>query len=149
MIALSQNKQRVLYRNLAIAGLGLLTLLAVIARVFGVPVHAPATAVVIASLVLSLLQFRALDEAAKQAHYIAWYWGSLIALALVMLAGVAIATGGLPFELIETLAARALGESNPRNLFLFGVMAGPGIMLLAFAVWWSAHWLRLGQGSKS
>lgn len=147
MRALSLNQQRVLYRNLTIGGLGLLAVFAVVARVSDVPMHWPSTAVVIASLVISLLQFNTLDETAKQAHYIAWYWGALVALIAVMAAGVAVATGALPFAWIEGAVAQTLGEASARNAFLFGLIAAPGAMFVAFGVWWSVHWLRLQQGA--
>ncbi len=65
------NKRRTLYRNLMIALLVAIALLAVASKQFDVDLHGLASVLLIASLIVAVLQFQSLDEVAKQAHYVA------------------------------------------------------------------------------
>jgi hypothetical protein len=148
MTTLTQNRMRAVYRNLSIACLVAFAMLLALARVTHLPVHWAAMAAAAAAGVFSLLQFYVLDETAKQAHYIAWYWGGLVGLVVLMLTGFAFAADALPFAWVEQAAARMLGAFDAKKAFLFGLLSGPIAMFLGFAVWWSAHWLRLRNGGE-
>src|SRR5688572_7046841 len=90
MHPVSQSKRRALYRNLMLVLIGLITAVAVASRVFDVHLHALSSALLLAALVLSVLQFQSIDEVAKQAHYVAWLWGSMMVIGAI---GVAMAVG--------------------------------------------------------
>jgi len=95
-----------------------------------------------AAIVAVTIYFLGLDEASRQAHYVAWLWGGSFG-------AVAAALAGVPFLLtlprndrIPTLVATLFGEANVQNAFFagIGVIAAP--MLIGYAVWWAAFWLR-------
>jgi hypothetical protein len=134
-------KRRALYRNLTILLLGAAALMAVASRVFDVHLHWLAAPLLLATLVVAVLQFQSLDEVAKQAHYVAWLWGSMLVMGAI---GVAIAVlpilpGGLP---VEDVLVRIYGNAAPTTAFLAGAATTPLLMVLGFAVWWAAFWLR-------
>ena len=96
----------------------------------------------IAAIVAVTVYFLGLDEASRQAHYVAWLWGGSFG-------AVAAALAGVPFLLtlprndrIPTLVASFLGEATIQNAFFagIGVIAAP--MLIGYALWWGAFWLR-------
>lgn len=140
---ISQNKRRFLYRNLMFVGLGLLVVLSLASRLSDVPMHIPSTVVMVAIFALSLLQFNTLDETAKQGHYIAWYWGSFVALIVVMCASIALSAGAIPYDLVVNATARWFDVADPQTAFLFGLVVTPGAFFLGFLVWWCAYWLRM------
>jgi hypothetical protein len=95
----------------------------------------PAFGALVAILVFACLWMAALDEAAQQAHYIAWYWGgsagigvSMLALITVVLRPDALAPLLSPFSAPETFAA--------------GIMCGLMPPAVGYAIWWGALWLR-------
>ncbi len=143
MPSASQNKRRALYRNLLIAAMGVLALLAIAGGAFGVDVHDAALGVVVACAVLSMLQFTSLDEMAKQAHYVAWYWGSFVALIAIGALAVGLASGLLPFAPVEALIAQWHGRADPEAGFITGLVVGLALLFASFVVWWTAHWLRM------
>lgn len=147
MNTLSQTKQRGIYRTLSLVLLAAFGVLFILARVMHLDVHWLAITVALAAVAFSLMQFFVLDEAAKQAHYIAWYWGGLVGLVALMAVGLAFATDVAPFEMVVNATTAMMGAADERELFLFGLLAGPSAMFLGFIVWWSAHWVVLRQGS--
>ena len=138
----SQNKRRTLYRNAMYAAIGLLALCAIASRMFGITMHVPATLVLGVVAVLSVVQFNALDEVAKQAHYVAWYWGGLIGLAGMALLTIAIGVAPGAFSLIESAMMQSFGKADAQTNFLLGLIVTPTLMMLAFAGWWGVYWLR-------
>lgn len=143
-LPVSQNKRRTLYRNMVIVFIALLTVLAIVGRVFDVQLHGLASALLIGGLVLAVVQFQALDEVAKQAHYVAWYWGSLAVLGVIAMINIA------SFAFNDARAAdwlagsllRLWGETAPNEAFMAGLMTGPVLMVVGFSVWWAVFWLR-------
>lgn len=138
----SQNKRRALVGAAMYAAVGLLVVFAVASRMFGFSMHAPSTVVVIIIGVLSVLQFNTLDEVAKQAHYLAWYWGGLIGLSVMCALTLAIAVAPEVFAFIEGLMRQHAGGSDAETAFLLGLAATPTFMMLGFAGWWTVYWLR-------
>jgi hypothetical protein len=142
ILPVSQNKRRVFYRNAMYAAIGLLVAFAIGSRLFGFTMHAPAMLVLAAIGVLSLLQFNTLDEMAKQAHYIAWYWGGLIGLSAVALITFVIGVTPESFSLIESVMTQRAGGADAQSAFLLGLVTTPALMMLGFTGWWAAYWLR-------
>jgi hypothetical protein len=139
----SQNKRRALYRNLTFGLVGLLIVAAVAKRLLGIEVHQFAVVVTIAVFALAVLQFNELDEVAKQAHYVAWYWGSM--LAVIVISALALATFAFPDMSAAWIAEHVLpfwGDGSVDTVFMAGLMTGPMVMLAGFALWWSVYWLR-------
>ncbi len=121
---------------------GLLVVFSITSRFFGLSMHAPSTIVVMIIAVLSVLQFNALDEVARQAHYLAWYWGGLIGLTVMVALTLAIAAIPQTFPMIEGLMVQHAGGAGAETAFLLGLAATPTFMMLAFAGWWTVYWLR-------
>lgn len=138
----SVNKRRVVYRNLMVAALGVMLALSLAGRVFAMPMHLPMAVTLIGVGVLSFLQFNTLDEMAKQAHYIAWYWGGLVALSAVALLTVAISFAPPVFAAIESVMLAQFGNADAQTSYLLGLITAPALLVLGFAGWWSVYWLR-------
>lgn len=139
----SQNKRRALYRNLMFAILGLLTVLALASRMFDVNVHWIASTLLPVALVVAVLQFQSLDEVAKQAQYVAWYWGSILvlsAIALAIIVGIAFPTFSSSW--IAEVMLPIWGHSDLSGAFMAGLMTGPALMVIGFTAWWVVYWLR-------
>jgi hypothetical protein len=96
----------------------------------------------IAAIVAVTIYFLGLDEASRQAHYVAWLWGGSFG-------AVAVALAGAPFLLalprsdrIPTLVASLFGEASVQNGFFAGMAVIAAPMLIGYALWWTAFWLR-------
>lgn len=138
----SQNKRRALYRSLTLGAFAVMLALTLAGRMFDIAVHVPMAAAVLFIGVLCFLQFSALDEVAKQAHYVAWYWGSLVALSVVAALTVTIALWPALFGGIEQLMLRWFGDADAQTSFTFGLMTAPVLLALGYGVWWGIYWLR-------
>lgn len=143
IIPSSQNKRRALYRSLMFALIGVMAALALISRVTDIEVHAATTAVVLVVALVSVLQFGALDEMERQAHYTAWYWGSALALVALGALGFGLVLDLVPFAWIEAAMAGMLDRADMEASFLMGLLTGPMLMAAGFVVWWTIHWLRM------
>jgi hypothetical protein len=138
----TQNKRRALVRTLMVGlGLGLVGI-ALAGRVGGIAVHWPLLAVLVAFCVLAVLEFATFDDVAKQAHYIAWYWGSLVGLVAIALIQVTFAFTGEPFVIVRDALMRWFGDADPMTSFLGGMMVTPLFMALGFFVVRGIDWLR-------
>ncbi len=138
----TQNKRRALIRaSVIVLGLALLAC-AFAARIWGIAVHWPMLALLVAFCTLVLLEFVTFDEIAKRAHYIAWYWGSLLGLIVVALIQVLFAFTGEPFAFVQTLLMRWFGDADPTTSFLVGMMVGPVLMAAGFFIVRTIDWLR-------
>lgn len=143
MLPASQSKRRALYRNLMIVLIGLITAVAVASRVFDVHLHALASVLMLAALVVSVLQFQSIDEVAKQAHYVAWLWGSMMVIGLIGVAmAIAYAVPGSFVLPVEGILTRFFGDAEPDTAFMAGAIATPLLMVAGFTVWWALFWLR-------
>jgi len=138
----SQNKRRALFTGAMFAAIGLLLVFSIASRMFGAPMHIPSTLVLFAVGVLAVLQFNTLDEVAKQAHYVAWYWGGLIGLAGMVLLTIAIDVAPETFSLIQNVMMQWFGKADAQTNFLLGLIVTPTLMMLAFFSWWGVYWLR-------
>ncbi|MGD9816324.1 MAG: hypothetical protein AB7Q23_03405 [Hyphomonadaceae bacterium] len=137
------NKRRTLYRNLMIALLVAIALLAVASKQFDVELHGLASVLLIASLIVAVLQFQSLDEVAKQAHYVAWLWGSMAVMGAIGLAFAVFYAAPGPIALpVEGPLVQLFGDAEPDTAFLAGFLTAPLLMVVGFAIWWSVYWLR-------
>ena len=139
----SANKRRALYRNLMIGMLILVPLVTLISRTLGVHVHGLASVLMVSALALAVLQFNALDEVAKQAHYVAWMWGSMVVMGLfgVIMAVLYALPGPITIP-VEAPLVNLFGDAHPDTAFLAGFIASPFLVTIGFAVWWAVYWLR-------
>ncbi len=142
LLPASQNKRRLLIRTAMIAlGLGLLAC-AIAARFWGAPVHGLTVAILVAFCALAVLELSVFDELAKQSHYVAWYWGSLLGLIAVAAAQVLLTLGRGPFGVVRGAIVDRLGDASPVEALLMGMMATPLLMGLGFVLVRGASWLR-------
>jgi hypothetical protein len=138
----SQNKRRALVRTLMFVVGAALVALTLFARFTDTSVHAAVLPVLVAFCVLAVLEFSVFDEFAKQGHYIAWYWGSLIGLVIVAAAQVLLAFDGQPFASLRNALADQLGAADPTEAFMIGMMVTPVLMAAGFFIWRGVSWLR-------
>ncbi|AAK24205.1 hypothetical protein [Caulobacter vibrioides] len=84
-------------------------------------------------IVISVIYWRNIDEAAREAHKFAWFWGGsgsiLLAAPLAMLVGDA------------RLTALA-GQHTPSEWFAIGVFSLLFVQLSAYSLVWAIWWLR-------
>lgn len=84
-------------------------------------------------IVASVIYWRNIDEAAREAHKFAWFWGGsgsiLLAAPLAMLVG------------DRRLTALA-GEHSPSEWFAIGVFSLLVFQLTAYVLVWAGWWLR-------
>lgn len=93
------------------------------------------------ALAFAGMAWRRTDEAAREAHKIAWFWGgsfALIAL-LVVLPFVAVLVFHARFGPIFTPGA---AERSPVTVLLAGVALAAVVQAAGYLVVWSAWWLR-------
>jgi hypothetical protein len=94
--------------------------------------------VVFVSLIVSpaaVLYWRRLDEAAREAHKFAWYWGGSAGIVLVLAAYLALtapAGAQIPVDV--------LGATEPRELFALGMMATLAAQIVGYLVAWVGWW---------
>lgn len=137
----SQNRQRAIYRYGMFGVLAALVALALASRMLDLEVHVPATILLLASFVLGIWGFTTLDEVAKQAHYVAWFWGGMIA--LIVVAAIIAASTAMPLSPpLNAFLQDAFGRADAETGFLFGLAAGPVLLTLGYFFWWTAFWLR-------
>jgi hypothetical protein len=138
----TQNKRRALIRaSVIVLGLALLAC-AFAARVWDIAVHWPMLALLVAFCTLALLEFVTFDEIAKRAHYIAWYWGSLLGLIVVAFIQLLFAFTGQPFIIVQEALMRWFGDADPMTTFLSGMMVTPVLMAAGFSIVRVIDWLR-------
>jgi hypothetical protein len=137
----SQNKQRAIYRYAMFGLLGGLVALALASRMLGLQVHVPTTILLVASFALGIWGFTTLDEVAKQAHYVAWFWGGMVA--LIVVAVIIAASSVMPLLVpLSAFLEKAFGRADAETGFLLGLAAGPVLLTLGYIFWWTAFWLR-------
>ncbi|MDC7676052.1 hypothetical protein [Asticcacaulis machinosus] len=93
---------------------------------------------IVLAMAVSILWWRASDEAVREAHKWAWFWGGSCGLMVVMpVYFLSVATGG---EFGESLMAYFNAHGSA---FEFGIMTGliPPIVgyVIAWGIWWLRH----------
>lgn len=90
----------------------------------------------LAGLWYSWRWWKAVDEAVREAHKTAWYWGGSGGMALL-------AVLALPLLVISQGEAAQLGLTPNEALFLVAGMTICGVVMLAgYGLVWAAWWLR-------
>lgn len=143
VLPVSQNKRRALYRNIMVGLIALLGVLLLLSRVLGVDVHLATMLMLVPLLVLAPLQLSALDEAAKQAHFSAWYWGCMLAIVLIGVLAIGLQQAAIPFEPVAAVASRWVGGMGESSLFVAGLLTGPALMVVGYLIFSVIHWLRM------
>ena len=91
--------------------------------------------------VFASLWVASLDEAALQAHYVAWYWGGSAGVVLSMLIYVLAMLQPGAFQ----QAVAMFGPAADAQLgFGAGVLLGLVPAVLGYKIWWVVLWLRRG-----
>ncbi len=142
VLPVSQNKRRALYRNLLVGLIALVGVLTLASRVFGFDVHLIVAFMLLPILVLAPLQLGAMDEAAKQAHVSAWYWGCMVAVIAIGVLAIGLTQNVIPFEAVAAVAANLIGGARDPSLFVAGLLAGPLLMVAGYLVFSTIYWLR-------
>lgn len=89
------------------------------------------------SMVFACLWMATLDEAAQQAHYIAWFWGGSAGLVVSMLLFLSVMLRPEAFEAI-------LSPLGVAYSFGGGIAIGVLPPALGYLIWWAVLWLRRG-----
>ena len=97
----------------------------------------PALGFALLGMVFACFWVVALDEAAQQAHYIAWFWGGNAGLLLSMMVFVAAVLAPQAFEPVLSV----LGGDET---FAAGIVVGVLPAVIGYAIWWAVLWLRRG-----
>lgn len=142
VLPVSQNKRRALFRNLLVGLIALLGVLTFASRMFEVDVQTVATVLLVPILVLAMLQLSVLDEAAKQAHFAAWYWGCTVAIVAIGAIAISVTQGAVPFEPIAAFAAKWLGSADQADIFAAGLVTSLALMIAGYLVFSIIYWLR-------
>ena len=81
----------------------------------------------------SVWWWRGVDEAVREAHKAAWFWGGLIAV-----------SAGAPFLILLREAPRFLErwESEPGELFAAGAVACALVQVVGYTIAWAIWWLK-------
>ena len=100
----------------------------------------PIGAVCAVGLVLSFRWFLSLDEVARQAHYVSWFWGGScgFAVAVALFVGAVLAPAGW----LEQVLLPWWGGSPARAGFFTGALVATVLPVLGYVLWWMAFWLR-------
>lgn len=94
-----------------------------------------ATAACAAGMGVAAWKWRRLDEAAREAHKSAWFWGASWSLCLVGGAWIWLIRGGRHLDL-----AGLVGQS-PAELVALGIAFCIGLQLIGYALFWAGWWL--------
>jgi len=95
--------------------------------------------VMIGAFVACVAWMRSIDEAAREAHKSAWYWGGSAGMAL---GGVALCLTSLPQAASLDIPTWLSGRTDPAAYAATGAFAMLLLMLLGYAIAWSWWWLR-------
>ncbi|UDF03875.1 hypothetical protein [Asticcacaulis sp. AND118] len=101
------------------------------------PVYLVAGLLLLFALVSSLFWWRGMDEAQKEAHKWAWYWGGSVGLLVVLFVFVASKIGGGD---IVSDYARTVGYEG--QLFELGLLTALAPPVTGYAIAWAVWWLR-------
>lgn len=97
----------------------------------------PGLGAMLVSTVFACLWMTTLDEAARQAHYISWFWGGSAGLMVSLLLLVAAV---LRPEAFETM----LAPLDVTHSFTAGIVCAVAPATFGYLIWWIVLWLRRG-----
>lgn len=110
-------------------------------RAFGV-LDGPLGAAVMVSVVMALgfvgaiSYWRRLDEAAREAHKFAWYWGGSFGMAVAIVLAVAMTRVD-----VSPLLTDLAGGTEPSDYAGFGMLAAMGLQAAFYFVAWAGWWI--------
>jgi hypothetical protein len=96
----------------------------------------------VAAPVAVTIYFLGLDEASRQAHYVSWLWGGSFGAVVAALVGAGLLLTLPRNDRIPALVSSLFGEATVQNAFFAGIGAIAAPMLVGYALWWTAFWLR-------
>ncbi|MFN3513071.1 MAG: hypothetical protein ACK41C_08505 [Phenylobacterium sp.] len=85
---------------------------------------------------IAIVYWRRLDEAQREAHKFAWYWGGSAGIVVVLLGFIALSSPGA-----QGFPADFLGAEEPRDLFAFGMVATLMAQVIGYFVAWIGWWI--------
>jgi hypothetical protein len=83
----------------------------------------------------SVLWWNTLDEAAREAHKWAWWWGSTGGLAVGGVAVITLSARGVSGSILAVLGP------DPVDILLAGGLACAGFQIIGYALAWAGWWL--------
>lgn len=90
----------------------------------------------VAATPLMIAYWRHLDEAAREAHKFAWYWGGSAGLLAVVIAFSVLTAPGA-----EMITADFMGAERPRQLLAKGILATILAQVVGYTVAWVGWWI--------
>lgn len=97
-----------------------------------------AVVMMIGSLVIGALWMRSIDEAAREAHKAAWFWGGSGGMAV---GGILMIMSALPGAEAVAVAPWLAGRTDPAAWMATGAFALMTLMLIGYGVVWAWWWL--------
>lgn len=101
-----------------------------------------ATGIMALAMVVGWAWMRTLDEAAREAHKAAWYWGGSAGMSV---AGIAIILATMPWAADYDPAPFFDGRTDPAAWMATGALASMILMLVGYGVVWAWWWLWRGR----
>lgn len=149
MSPIRERKRRIAIGYLGGLALGMVVLLAGMAisvltgSMWGVGISTVAAVGLMAmAVVVGTAWMRALDEAAREAHKSAWYWGGSAGLAV---AGIGIMLATMPWAAAYQPIPIAPGRDDPAAWMATGAFIMMVLMLAGYGVAWAWWWLSRGR----
>lgn len=102
-----------------------------------------AVLLMLGAMVVGALWMRGIDEAAREAHKAAWYWGGSAGLAI---GGALMIIAGTPQAAGLRVAASFHGRTDPTAYMALGAAGLMALMLVGYAVVWAWWWLARSRG---
>jgi hypothetical protein len=97
-----------------------------------------AVAVMVGSIWLGAVWMRSIDEAAREAHKAAWYWGGSSGMAV---GGVLMILATLPGSAALTVPGAFLGRTDPASYAAAGAFGLMSLMIIGYGIVWAWWWL--------
>lgn len=102
-------------------------------------VGAMAVSMMVGAMVVSVAWMRSIDEAAREAHKAAWFWGGCSGMSV---GGVLVIMSSLPQAAEWPIPSWFEGRTDPAAYAATGAFGMILIMALGYAVAWAIWWLR-------
>ena len=96
----------------------------------------------VAAMIAVTVYFLGLDEASRQAHYVSWLWGGSFGAVVAGFVGAGLLLTLPRNDRIPVLVSSFFGEANIQNAYFAGIGTIAAPMLIGYALWWTAFWLR-------
>ena len=106
---------------------------------FGGPAAAPlraalSVAALVAVMAVTLVWWRGADEAVREAHKWAWFWGGSFGMAVGLAGLLALDGDGVVLALPP--------DAGPNAALMLGALGMLGLMLVGYLIAWAVWWLR-------